>query len=242
MSICVEQLPIRHLRPFAECVWYSDPTNETKFDIVPDGCVDVCFVLSEKRPRVLLFGTTTRTRVYDLEAGTPYFGVRFHPGHASLFVKERISELTDTQFEIPAFRGLAAEELLELKPFHLRKARLESELLDAVSQGAPAATGVIGCALTQINHRNGDLRMRDLAAFCNLSERQLERLFLEKVGIAPKLYARIRRFRSVLDCLEDPASFESPKLADVAASFGYTDQSHMARDFRNFSHSLSVPA
>jgi AraC-like DNA-binding protein len=136
------------------------------------------------------------------------------------------------------FLGLAPEELLELNGFSERKARLESVLLAAVSQPGSVATEVVSHAVRQINRRSGDIRMRDLAASCNLSERQLERLFLDKVGIAPTLYARIRRFRSVLDCLEDPGTFEPLRLADLAAEYGYTDQSHMARDFRNFSHNL----
>jgi transcriptional regulator GlxA family with amidase domain len=82
--------------------------------------------------------------------------------------------------------------------------------------------------------------VHELAAFCNLSERQLERLFLDRVGITPKLYMRIRRFRSVLNHLEDPVGPERPRLADVAASYGYADQSHMVRDFHDFSHSLTL--
>jgi transcriptional regulator GlxA family with amidase domain len=71
-----------------------------------------------------------------------------------------------------------------------------------------------------------------------MSERQLERLFTERVGAAPKLYARIRRFRSVLAHLDDPGDQSPPRLADLAAWFGYVDQSHLARDFAAFAHVL----
>jgi AraC-like DNA-binding protein len=238
---CVEQLPVSQLRPYVECIWYSDPTDDTGIEIVPDGCVDACFVLSERRPRVSLFGTTTRTSGYDLEAGAPYFGVRFRPGMASLFVQEKISDLTNSELQVVGFLGVGADEVLDLRSFAERRMRLESALMVALARNTDQLNGAVKHAVAEINHRYGDVRVRALAASCNLSERQLERLFLERVGITPKLYARIRRFRSVLDHLQDSESVERLNLADVAASYGYTDQSHLARDFRNFSYSVSIP-
>jgi AraC-like DNA-binding protein len=238
----VERLPARQLRPFVDCIWYSPATNDTGFEIVPDGCVDACFVLSEKRPRILLFGTTTRTSSYELEAGAPYFGVRFRPGRASLFVRENISNLTDTQLAVGDFLGLSAEEVLAEETFDRRRSRLESSLLAALSHGNEQATDAVTHAISEINFSHGDIRVRALAVTCNLSERQLERLFLERVGLTPKLYARIQRFRSVLNHLEDPGDQERPNLANVAAMYGYADQSHLARDFRNFAHELPALA
>lgn len=242
MVICEEHLPARDLRPFVECLWYSPPTNDIAFDIVPDGCVDACFVLSEKDPRVLLFGTTTRTSSYHLEAGVPYFGVRFRPGKASLFVRECIADLTDTQLRVSHFGGLSAEEFLVAGSFASRRQRLEELLMSTLSRANVEAVRAVTYAISEINSSHGDIRVRDLAASCNLSERQLERLFVERVGISPKLYARIQRFRSVLNHLEDPADQGQPKIADVAALYGYTDQSHLIRDFKNFAHQLPIIA
>jgi len=204
--------------------------------------VDACFVLSEGKPKTLLFGTTTRTSAYELEAGAPYFGVRFRPGKASLFTRERISDLTDAQLEIDAFLGLSAEEVLQAGSFTSRRERLESLLMSALSQANHAEGDAVSHAVSAINASHGDIRVRDLALSCNLSERQLERLFFERVGLTPKRYARIQRFRSVLNHLEDPSESERPKLADVAALYGYTDQSHLVRDFKDFAHQLQVPA
>jgi len=174
-----------------------------------------------------------------LEAGATYFGVRFRPGNASVFIQERIADLTDTQLAVSGFLGLSAEQILETGDFAERRTCLESALMAALSKRADRATRALSHAISQIDSRHGDIRVRDLATSCNLSERQLERLFIDGVGIPPKLYMRIRRFRSVLNHLEDPADQEHPKMADVAASFGYADQSHLVRDFHDFSHSLA---
>jgi len=240
LDICEEYLPRLQLRPFVECIWHSEPTVDTGFEIIPDGCVDACFVLSERKPRILLFGTTTRTSAYELEFGASYFGVRFRPGSASLFIQEKISDLTDAEIAVPGFCGLSPDEMLETGTFAERRTHLESALMLALSNEADRTMRTLRHAISVIDSRHGNVRVRDLATSCNLSERQLERLFLDRVGIAPKLYMRIRRFRSVLNHLEDPISQERPRLADVAASYGYADQSHLVRDFHDFSHSLSI--
>lgn len=240
MDICIEHLPIRELRPYVQCVWYSPATDDTEYEIVPDGCVDACFVLSAANPRTLLYGTTTHTTASRLEAGAPYFGVRFRPGKASLFVCEKISELTDAQIPVRDFLGLSAEEVLCQDTFASRRRRIEALLVSTLATANRIEGDALSHAVAAIDASHGQIRVRDVAASCNLSERQLERLFLERVGLSPKRYARIQRFRSVLHHLEDPAEPGRPRLADVAALFGYADQSHLHRDFKEFAHQLPL--
>jgi transcriptional regulator GlxA family with amidase domain len=238
MTQCIEHLPRPELRSLVECVWHTPPVDDPEFAIVPDASVDVCFVLSESRPRVLLFGTTTRTTRYELERDAEYFGVRMRPGYAGMFVPERIADLTDGQIEISTFLGVRPEQLLEAATTNERRALVESSLLRVLANGVDRATLLASLAVATVDARHGDIRVRDLAASCEMSERQLERLFAEKVGVSPKLYARIRRFRSVLTQFDDPAEPTAPRLADLAAWFGYVDQSHLTRDFQSFAHEL----
>jgi AraC-like DNA-binding protein len=71
--------------------------------------------------------------------------------------------------------------------------------------------------------------VRDVAAQVTLSERQLERLVREHAGMAPKLFARIVRFRRAVIT----ARAGTP-LATAAALHGYADQAHFNRDARTF--------
>lgn len=128
-----------------------------------------------------------------------------------------IADLTDTHVRVDQFLGSGAEEFLETARFASRRQMLESRLRSALSGNTIQGTEIVAGAVSEINRRHGNVRVRDLATICNLSERQLERLFLERVGLSPKFYARIQRFRSVLNHLDDPAKLEQPKIADVAA-------------------------
>ena len=59
----------------------------------------------------------------------------------------------------------------------------------------------------------------------------MERRFREKVGIAPKRYARIVRFHAPS---EAKARLNERAWTDIAHDLGYYDQMHMVHDFRIF--------
>lgn len=70
-----------------------------------------------------------------------------------------------------------------------------------------------------------------LAGQANLSPRQFQRKFIERVGIGPKLYARISRFSKAFFFKDQHGEID---WLTVAIQFGYTDYAHMVRDFREF--------
>jgi AraC-like DNA-binding protein len=77
--------------------------------------------------------------------------------------------------------------------------------------------------------RRGALRVRHLERELEIGERRLERLFRERVGVPPKLFARIVRFRAAFGQLA-----QGQPQAAVALDGGYADQAHMLREFREF--------
>jgi AraC-like DNA-binding protein len=73
--------------------------------------------------------------------------------------------------------------------------------------------------------RHGSVRLA--AESVGLSERQLERLFQDRFGLAPKRYASILRMRRAIRAASNGLS-----LADAALEAGYVDQAHFNRDVR----------
>ncbi len=69
----------------------------------------------------------------------------------------------------------------------------------------------------------------DIARRSGLSHRALQRHFAREIGMPPRSYLRLLRFRSALADVQATAA----SLADTAAAQGYADQAHMARDFRD---------
>ena len=75
--------------------------------------------------------------------------------------------------------------------------------------------------------------MSAVAEAVQLSSRHLERLCLNTVGLSPKGFARVTRLQAVVRSL---IAKPQAKLADRAAEFGFTDQTHMTREFSTLAH------
>ncbi|CAN5339281.1 hypothetical protein BH09MYX1_BH09MYX1_14680 [soil metagenome] len=73
------------------------------------------------------------------------------------------------------------------------------------------------------------LRVEDVAAVASLDVRALQRAFRTYVGVSPKWV--IGRYR-LHEAAEQLKSVHPPALAELAASLGYADQAHFARDFK----------
>jgi AraC-like DNA-binding protein len=69
-----------------------------------------------------------------------------------------------------------------------------------------------------------------IASQYNISPRYLQKLFLQHVGVSPKLYSKINRFRLSLGQVTKKQS----SLTSIAYDCGYFGQSHFIREFKSF--------
>jgi methylphosphotriester-DNA--protein-cysteine methyltransferase len=70
-----------------------------------------------------------------------------------------------------------------------------------------------------------------------VSHGHLDRLFIEQVGLSPRMLARILRMRRLLAEIDVHGSVG---WADKAAELGWFDQAHLIRDFKR--HTGGTPA
>ena len=104
---------------------------------------------------------------------------------------------------------------------------LEDALLDRLVRPARRHP-VVPYALAELS-RPG-VAVRAVAEQAGLSHRRLVEVFRAEVGMTPKLYSRVRRFQKAR-----LLALKAPDWARVAADCGYFDQSHLIRDFLEFS-------
>ena len=79
--------------------------------------------------------------------------------------------------------------------------------------------------------RNGVVKVKNLTNKFHISRRWLEKQFAEQVGISPKQMARLIRFNALLLSVEMTPSVSWSEMID---KFGYYDQSHLNKDFHEF--------
>lgn len=87
--------------------------------------------------------------------------------------------------------------------------------------------GMVEC----LDSSHGSANLCQLAERSGLSVRQIERKFLEQVGITPKLYARLARFRNAARL---KAQDRALSWTDVSQAAGFYDHNHLVKDFREF--------
>lgn len=76
-----------------------------------------------------------------------------------------------------------------------------------------------------------DARVAGLVAASGRSHHRFIAGFRDCAGLSPKRYARVLRFKRLLQAL---AASPRPDWAQLALAAGYFDQSHLIRDFREF--------
>lgn len=119
--------------------------------------------------------------------------------------------------------------LRDSKNFDEIKSIVETFLLRRLVKVAPEQH--IDRALQLLLKEGGSLSMDYLASVSCLSYKQFNRKCKERIGLSPKLFARIIRFSKAYRLRES-----APALSwtSIAHTTGYFDQMHLIRDFKIF--------
>jgi AraC-like DNA-binding protein len=208
--------PTAALRPWVECFWSQESdASAGERRILPDGCADLVFDLNQGTGIVV--GTMTRPLVLPPSAASRFFGVRFHPGRAAAFLRMPLAEITDARVPL--------RDVWKQWDGRMEIAALEAELLRRLD---PQRDRRVDAAIAQIVSGGGTVRVDELAREIGISRQHLARQFQQHVGVSPKTFARVMRFRRLVQTLPK----QGADWADLAARSGYYDQSHLIADFR----------
>lgn len=181
----------------------------------------------------VLGGPTLRSEIIDTAEQIRVMGVVFRPGGAHALTGEHAAALSGRDIDLADLFGHAAgllrEQLLYTgsAPARLRllmqwlRKRLRTTALD------PA----VDYALAALARQPQLQRIALLARDAGLSERRLGALFQRQVGMRPKHYARLLRFRAVVEQVQTQPRVD---WSAVAADGGYCDQAHLTHEFRRF--------
>jgi AraC-like DNA-binding protein len=139
----------------------------------------------------------------------------------------RMRELANAIVE-PAELGITSDGLLDALAgavgWEQRFAMLDAALIRWCEVGVRHDPR-IAAAWQMLSDTAGAVPVPALADKVELSQRQLERLFQEQIGLSPKAAARVLRLRRALSLLRHDGS-----LADVAVNCGFYDQAHLCRE------------
>lgn len=233
-----EHAPCAALRPYIECFWSrpgrDDASAASSHRVLPDGCLDIVFNFGDSPVwRAAVVGTMTRALVVEPGRREDFLGVRFRPGKAGAFLRPPADEFTDRAVVLSAAWGRAGAELEErlaaMPGLRARLGALENELLRRLAQ-APSTNAVLDAVIDTIERGRGSVSIRQLSDAAEWSRQHLTRRFAAAVGIGPKMFSRVVRFRGLLMS----ARARPLGWAAAAAESGYYDQSHLIAEFKEF--------
>ncbi|ULH15007.1 helix-turn-helix domain-containing protein [Deinococcus sp. KNUC1210] len=238
-----EFLPDARLQPLVRSYWqvseYHD-VSQQEHRFLPERSVRLTFYAGqswqastplgelEPMPQAVLFGLTlTPQRVVSVGL-TRALGVELYPwGARQLFGWEFGQYTLDLSRDHPWLcRAVCA--LIALNAWDEARQMVEEWLLSLLSQQGQALQSGAQAAI-QLYRSLGSARIGTLATELNLSQRHLERLFVQEVGVNAKTLARLIRFEEIHNRLWlDPYL----PLAPLAYDLGFADQAHLTREFR----------
>ena len=162
-------------------------------------------------------------------------GVHFKPGGAFPFLGLPACDLADSHVDLETIWGPSAqllrERICEAKTSDAKFRALEHALLRRMNGPVEQHYAVSSALEIFLNNRAAP-RVIETAKYVGLSERRFIQVFKTEVGLTPKLFSRIQRFQRTRSLIHrDP----SPDWAGLAIDLGYFDQSHLIREFLEFS-------
>ncbi len=201
-----------------------------RFEIFPDSSVKLVLRYSTKASRLVLIGPLTEVSTIEVDLASSYFGIRFLPGQSIYVDNLNVKDITDTHIDL---FNLGTHSLEELAGALMDVSSHEDKQL-IVEQVLKKCTyyceGNSSRALSFMANHHGNIQVQQLADHIGIHTRSLERLFKAEIGLPPKKIARMMRLRKVMLHIYQQ---DYSTLSDLAYQCGYSDQSHMIRDFKS---------
>ena len=216
------------LRPFLRCYWDLTGFAGPPDTILPDGRTELVFHFGDafiengsRQPRAMFVGQMSRSTTIQATGKVGCFGVRFESAGFWALFGDRQVDFANRIVSASDILGPAVERrLLGASDTAERIAIVERVLLPRLPGCEMAWCAAVSSVLS------GSLSIEKLREGSGVGVRQFERLFETRVGLTPRVFGRLARFRKALKC--------KGSWVDVAADCGYYDQSHLIRDFKEF--------
>jgi AraC-like DNA-binding protein len=197
-----------------------------RFHVVKDGIRERCAPNS-------LAGLQTGSTIIEAPSGRScVLGMRLHPAGAYAVVGGPLYETSGRLVDLDGLVGRSASELAERcheASGAEARVRCAAHWLAERINGSSTIDPRVAWAAARIEDSHGLVAISRLQDQTGLSRKRLVEGFREQIGLTPKLYARILRFRFALTLLHEGGR----PLAEIALAAGYCDQPHMNLEFRD---------
>lgn len=229
--------PHPDLADYVLCYWSFEadtlPTVPYMHHVMPDGCVSMVYTTQTPEPDmgIMMNGPRLQEIQVPIFPENRWWGVRFWPDAIGALLHLDGPALRDylgpAETHLPVLASQLSTALSVCQTAQEAAGALDTAFLSLLPNVTPLDK-IVRRGVEAIVASRGQIPVHQLASHLCLSERQFQRRFRKAVGLTPKQFARIRRFRSSVGTMleETPDPWSS-----VAAEYGFSDQAHLIREF-----------
>lgn len=235
-------IPDTDLVHVVDCYWSVEGLSTEKQKIIPDGFPEIIFHFGQpykimveggkfqRQGNCLISGQLSKPIVLEATGRSEVFGIKFHAdaiwrlfGINMRMLRDRVADLHDIEVRLaelhPHLECLVTEDRIVFMNNFIRSAK------NNLSQ-----PGELRHVLKKIDDQRGKITVEELCLTHQIPSRKLQRMFTEQIGITPKQYCRLARFKAVYALVQQPTLDKHDSLFIA----GYFDQPHFNKEFREF--------
>jgi len=237
--------PPGELRDTIQCFWYDQRDfgeERSGFEVLPDGYAEIIFHFGsgcsisndgvlQGLPSPFMVGLLGQPVTFYAKGRLEIIGVRCFPwtvfdllglpsGKGGVRVFEHPIALLQPSLEEWVHGGRIGEAMAEVWRYFLE------------ARSGVAVDSMLFKAGVAMRKANGTLPVSEVAAAAHATVRTLERNFKQSSGYTVKDVSGLMRFEQVRNRLW---LYPDSNIAGLAHELGYTDQSHLSREFKRYS-------
>jgi len=242
--------PDSDLASLVKCYWTLEVPAEypsEKQRIVPDGCIEMAFILGDdikrfvsetdfiRQPRAMVLGQTVEPFYIQPMGYVHTFAVRFYPYGFANLVTTPISRLANKETPIVELFGQPTADELEQKITHATTIQQRIEIVERFLLTRLGETDTIDAIVKNtvdlLFVTRGSTSIQAILQGDLSKRRQLERKFRKQIGMSPKQLGRVIRLQTALKMVLGKTN---GTLTQIAYESAYYDQNHFIKDFKEF--------
>lgn len=237
--------PPEELSDTIKCFWYESRDSkeqQSDFEVMPDGYAEIIFYFGslssvaynegiEPLPSPFIMGLLNQPALLTTQNRLEIIGIRCFPW--------TIFDLLGLPSGKDGMR-IIEHPIARLQPLltgHIRTGNIDGAIAQVIAYFVTARSGIATDSLlfkagAAMKQANGKIPVSEVAAAAHATIRTLERKFKHSSGYSVKDVSGLMRFEQVRNRLWH---YPDSNLAALAHELGYTDQSHLNREFKRYS-------
>lgn len=246
--------PHSDLESLISCYWTLEVPAESdaqKQRIVPDGTIEMAFILGDDikrytsqgtsqdefiiQPRAMVLGQIIEPFYIEPTGYVNTFAIRFYPYGFANFVSIPIKNLANKETPIELLFGEKIANELEQKIINAKNSSerieiIDNFLLDKLNEKT-TIDNIVKTTIDALLATNGSASISTILKEDLSKRRQLERNFKKQIGVSPKQLGKVIRLQTALKMLLNK---KTENLTEIAYESEYFDQAHFIKDFKEF--------